>query len=131
MKPPRKKSKAYKEIVKLGCLMERHWTDCGYEYDCGGEYEWDCDYCPVVVENEERKIASKESIKKMNEDIEKLFNAWIEIMHTECTSCDSDSYMMQVTCTCQENFLKMYKLEKEIAECINKRLVLYKDLVKE
>lgn len=133
MKRPRKGSKAYKEIVAGGCKGYKYWTDCGYEHDCGGDYDWDCDYCPVVVENEEHKIeikeSIKESIKKMNEDIEKLFNEWIKVLHILFPFCDLD--ILSSSCVCQENFLKMYELEKEIADRVNKRLVLYKYLVKE
>lgn len=49
---PPKKGKKYKEIVDLGCGGNRTNTSNGSDFDCDFEYPWDCDSCPVIIEEE-------------------------------------------------------------------------------
>ena len=48
MKPPKRGSKKYKEILELGC---GGWYDeWNGDYDCHHPYDWSCDDCPIVIE---------------------------------------------------------------------------------
>lgn len=51
MKPPKAGSKRYKEILKRGCGGYFSDTLDGFEFDCEHGYGWECDHCPIVVEN--------------------------------------------------------------------------------
>ena len=63
-----KRGKKYQAVLDAGCGGYSTWTDWGYEYDCEHEYEWDCDYCPIVVEQRKAEYLEEEerlkSIKK-------------------------------------------------------------------
>lgn len=48
MNVPREGSKRWKEILEMGC--GGHYDREG-EFDCDNGYDWDCEDCPVCVEN--------------------------------------------------------------------------------
>jgi len=49
-KVPKETSIRYSKILDLGCSWE--YDPYNGDGDCGHGYPWDCDYCPVVIENQ-------------------------------------------------------------------------------
>jgi len=45
-------SRRWKEVVKLGC---GGYYDREGEFNCGHDYNWDCDYCPCCIEHNRSK----------------------------------------------------------------------------
>lgn len=54
--------KQYREVLEAGCGLEK---SCGYDTDgdCAHGYEWECDNCPIVIEQNEK--ADKQRLKQM------------------------------------------------------------------
>lgn len=52
----------YREVLKLGCKLEWSHTMDGSECECGHYYKWDCDHCPVVIEQFKRPIETVEDL---------------------------------------------------------------------
>jgi hypothetical protein len=50
---PPKRGKKYKEVVDRGCGLLYYPYEG--DYDCYWEYEWDCDRCPIVIEENKKK----------------------------------------------------------------------------
>ena len=61
MRAPRKNSKLYKEVLKAGCGGT--YDEWKGDYGCEHKYEWECDQCPIVLNNIEN---STESVKWVN-----------------------------------------------------------------
>ena len=51
-----KRGKRYKEIVEKGCSGYFVSNSDYQEWECGDEYEWECDMCPVVIEMKKEKM---------------------------------------------------------------------------
>ena len=60
-----KRGKKYKEVLERGCGGYRTWTDWGWEYDCEHDYDWECDNCPIVVE-QHKKPAGGRATRRMS-----------------------------------------------------------------
>jgi hypothetical protein len=61
-KPPKEGTKRYKEIVKRGCVGYRdEWLG---DYDC--EYGWECERCPVLLEEWKNDTDESERSRTIN-----------------------------------------------------------------
>jgi len=54
MNPP-KRGKKYKEVIERGCGLI--YFEYEGDYDCEWKYEWECDHCPIVVEQNKQDVA--------------------------------------------------------------------------
>lgn len=58
MKAPKKSSKRYNEILRIGCGGE--YDEWNGDYDCSHGYTWNCEECPIVVESEYEKLNNEQ-----------------------------------------------------------------------
>ena len=49
----------YKAVLGRGCAWEKSGGE-DTDGDCGHGYEWDCDRCPIIIEEHREKSAEKE-----------------------------------------------------------------------